>query len=257
MTHAGRVSETAPPDKDGPSAASTPPGPQPGEPEDRGTPVGRRVILGLAGLGVAGVLGGRGLQTFVERRIAPLEMHDPTGLLALLPAGATFRLYSVTGSVPRVAPAEYRLSVGGLVARPATLSFADLSALPQTRLVRDFHCVTGWQVLDVTWTGVRLSSLLDRVGVAASATSVRFRSFDGTYTESMTLEQARREDVIVALSLGGTPVSHDHGGPVRMYSASMYGYKSTKWLSAIEVTSQLTPGYWETRGYAQDGWIGG
>ena len=53
----------------------------------------------------------------------------------------------------------------------------------------------------------------------------------------------------------GAPVTHDHGGPVRMYAGSMYGYKSTKWLSGIELAETETPGYWETRGYALDGTI--
>ena len=52
----------------------------------------------------------------------------------------------------------------------------------------------------------------------------------------MTLAEARRSDVIIALRMLGEPVTHDHGGPVRMYAASMYGYKSTKWLSGIELT---------------------
>ena len=44
--------------------------------------------------------------------------------------------------------------------------------------------------------------------------------------------------------------------PVRIYSASMYGYKSTKWLSGIELTDRNIPGYWEVRGYPLDGIIG-
>ena len=85
---------------------------------------------------------------------------------------------------------------------------------------------------------------------------MRFRSFDGTYSVNMTLEQARADDVIVALPMYGEPVTHDHGGPVRIYSGSMYGYKSTKWLSEIEVTPNNDPGYWEDRGYPLDGIIG-
>jgi DMSO/TMAO reductase YedYZ molybdopterin-dependent catalytic subunit len=127
--------------------------------------------------------------------------------------------------------------------------------MPQTALVSDFHCVTGWQVLEVHWAGVPLSALLDLAEPSAEATAVRFRSFDGTYTESMSLPQARRPDVIVALRMLGGPVSHDHGGPVRIYAASMYGYKSTKWLSGIELTHGEVPGYWEHRGYALDGTI--
>ena len=100
-----------------------------------------------------------------------------------------------------------------------------------------------------------MSAVLDRAGPSSTAAAVRFRSFDGTYTESMTLAEARRPDVIIALRMLGKPVTHDHGGPVRMYAASMYGYKSTKWLSAIEVTSDEVPGYWEHRGYHINGTI--
>jgi len=86
---------------------------------------------------------------------------------------------------------------------------------------------------------------------------VRFTSFDHTDTESLTLEQARRADVLVALRMLDAPVTHDHGGPVRLYVAPMYGYKSLKWLSGIELTREVVPGYWEHRGYSVDGWVGG
>jgi DMSO/TMAO reductase YedYZ molybdopterin-dependent catalytic subunit len=134
---------------------------------------------------------------------------------------------------------------------------ADLQRMPQTTLVRDFQCVTGWRVLEVHWSGVLLADLLEAAEPSARATAVKFSSFDGTYTESLTLDQARRSDVIVALQMLGGPVTHDHGGPVRMYVAPMYGYKSTKWLSEIELTAAVEPGYWETTGdYDVDGWIG-
>jgi DMSO/TMAO reductase YedYZ molybdopterin-dependent catalytic subunit len=221
-----------------------------------GSPIGRRVILGLLGLGAVGVLTGRSVETALEKALGPIELRDPTGLIALLPAGDSFRFYSVTGAVRHADPATYRLSVSGLVDRPRAYSLADLNALPQVSLTRDFHCVTGWQVLQVPWRGVRLADLIDRAGPQRTATAVRFRSFDGTYTESLTLAQARRDDVIVALQMQGGPITHNHGGPVRMYVAPMYGYKSTKWLSGIELTSEVEPGYWEHRGYPVDGWIG-
>jgi DMSO/TMAO reductase YedYZ molybdopterin-dependent catalytic subunit len=223
--------------------------------ESAGTPIGRRTVLGLAALGVAGVLGGNRLQNVLARNLAPLEYRDPTGLLGLFPLGDTFRFYSVTGSVPKRAAASYRLDVSGLVAKPATYTFAELQAMPQTAFVRDFQCVTGWRVPQVHWSGVALSSVLDRALPTGDATAVRFYSFDGTYTESLTLAEARRSDVIIALSMLGGPVTHDHGGPVRMYAASMYGYKSTKWLSRIELTRDEIPGYWENRGYGINGSI--
>jgi DMSO/TMAO reductase YedYZ molybdopterin-dependent catalytic subunit len=47
---------------------------------------------------------------------------------------------------------------------------------------------------------------------------------------------------MVALEMLGALVTHDHGGPVRMYAGSMYGYKSIKWLSGIELAETETPG---------------
>ena len=221
-----------------------------------GAPVGRRVVLGLLGLGALGIVGGARLQDGLSAALAPLQTRDPTGLLGLLPLGNSFRYYSVTGGVDEPAAADYRLAVSGLVDRPVRHTLADLQAMPQTDLVRDFQCVTGWRVPEVPWVGVRLAHLLDLAGPTAGATAVRFTSFDGTYTESLTLEQARRPDVLVALQLLGGPVSHDHGGPARLYVAPMYGYKSLKWLSGIELTADVVPGYWEDRGYSVDGWVG-
>jgi DMSO/TMAO reductase YedYZ molybdopterin-dependent catalytic subunit len=223
--------------------------------EPRGSPVGRRTILGVVGLGVVGVLGGDWAQNALARLLGPLENRDPTGLIALFPLGDAFRFYSVTGSVPTRTTATYRLDVSGLVAHPRTYSYADLRAMKQTAFVRDFQCVTGWRVPQVQWSGVPLSAVLDRARPTGTATAVRFRSFDGTYTESMTLAEAHGSEVIIALEMLGAPVTHDHGGPVRMYAASMYGYKSTKWLSGVELTHEEIPGYWETRGYPIDGTI--
>jgi DMSO/TMAO reductase YedYZ molybdopterin-dependent catalytic subunit len=223
--------------------------------ETPGSPIGRRVFLGLVGLGALGVVGGAKVQNWLERTTAPVLAKDPTGLLSLLPLGR-FRFYTVTGSFPHRARNAYKLQVTGLVERPLTLTYAQIVAMPKTRIVRDFQCVTGWRVPDVHWTGVRLSDVLDRAGVKPEATALRFVSFDGAYSESLTLAQARRRDVIVAYELEDGPLSSDHGGPVRLYVAPMYGYKSCKWLESIELTAQVEPGYWEERGYDVDGWVG-
>ena len=223
---------------------------------DEGAPIGRRLVLSLVGLGALGTVFGSRLQTVLSDALAPVELRDPTGLLSLLPLGG-FRYYSVTGGAPTRTPEDYRLSVSGLVERPAVYRLADLRAMPQVRLVRDFQCVTGWRVPAVPWSGVRLSDLLDLAGPVPGAKGVTVTSFDGTYTSNLSLEQARHPDVIVALTMLGKPVTHNHGGPVRLYAAPLYGYKSVKWLSGFEVTRTVEPGYWETRGYDVDGRIRG
>lgn len=217
-----------------------------------GTPVGRRVVLGLLGLGAAGVAAG----PYLQQAQSTLAAKDPTGLTGLLPGGDGFRYYSVVSSVPARTERTYTLTVDGLVERPARYRLADLRAMPQRRIVRDVQCVTGWRVPDTPFEGVPLTHLLDAAGVRAEAGAVRFTCFDGTYTESLTLAQARRDDVLVALRMADAPISHTHGGPVRLYVAPMYFYKSAKWLSGITVTSEVRPGYWERYGYDVDAWVG-
>ncbi len=223
---------------------------------DDAKPIGRRVVLGMLGLGAVGVVAGRTVQNGVDAALAPLQRADPTGLSGLLP-GDYFRIYTVTSGYPYQAPARYRLTVDGLVERPLQLDLADLRSRAPTRLVRDFQCVTGWRVPSVHWEGVALADLLAEAGVRSGAKALRFESFDGVYTESLTLAEARRPDVVVAYSMGGAPLSQAHGGPVRLYVAPMYGYKSLKWLSRIEVVDRVEPGYWETVGnYAVEAWVG-
>jgi DMSO/TMAO reductase YedYZ molybdopterin-dependent catalytic subunit len=210
----------------------------------------------MLGLGAVGVVAGSRIENGVGDLLSPIEQHDPTGLSSLIPGGNYFRIYTVVDGYPSETDAQYRLKVDGRVDNPMTLTVADLEAMPATTLIRDFQCVTGWRVAKVHWQGVQLSELLDRAGVQPSGKALRFESFDGTYTESLTLAQARRPDVIVAYQMLGSPVSREHGGPVRLYVAPMYGYKSCKWLSRVEVVNEVEPGYWEQEGYDVDGWVG-
>ena len=240
----------ATPDRD------APPGPDPGpDAGPSGAPVGRRVVLGLLGLGALGVVVGARVQDFLERTLAPVAAKDFTGVANLLPFGR-FRIYTVTDGYPTVDPATYRLTVGGLVDTPLSLSLSDLAAMPQTQMTKDFQCVTGWRVDDVPWSGVLLSDVLDAAGLEPGAQALRFTSFDGAYTESLTLEQGRRPDVLVATTMFGQPIEVKHGAPVRLYVAPMYGYKSIKWLSGIDAVRTVEPGYWENLGYDVDAWIG-
>ena len=225
-------------------------------PEERGTPIGRRVFLGTLGLGALGVVAAPVLQRGLEDFLGSAADKDPTGLTGLLPNGGGFRYYSVTSSVPHKNAETYRLTVDGLVDRPAAYTLADLRALPQTRMVKDVQCVTGWRVPETPFEGVRLSTLLDAAGVRARAGAVRITCFDGAYTQRLNLAQARRSDVLVALRMQDKDLGHDHGGPVRLYVAPMYFYKSAKWLSGITVTEKVQPGYWENRGYDIDAWVG-
>jgi DMSO/TMAO reductase YedYZ molybdopterin-dependent catalytic subunit len=214
--------------------------------------VGRRIVLGMLGLGAVGIAVGASAQSAVTRVLGPVNSQ----VGGLIPAAGGFRYYSVVDSVKRRTPETYKLNVTGMVTSPRSFTFAELQAMPQTQITKDFQCVTGWRVPGVQWSGVALPDLLDAVGVDPKATAVRFHSFDGAYTESLTMDQARRRDILVATTMLGAPVTHDHGGPVRLFAAPMYGYKSLKWLGGIELVNKVVPGFWEVRGYDVDAWVG-
>ena len=123
---------------------------------DVGTPVGRRIVLGMVGLGAVGVVAGRWLSQGVSEVVA----STAPGLASVIPAAGGFRIYTVTSGYPETDLASYRLSVTGRVGKQLSLSMADLAALPQTSMTKDFQCVTGWRVQDVPWSGVLVSDVL-------------------------------------------------------------------------------------------------
>jgi DMSO/TMAO reductase YedYZ molybdopterin-dependent catalytic subunit len=172
------------------------------------------------------------------------------------PVGRRAMLGMLGAGAAGLAAAPYlQLRVTGLVDRPKSYTLDQLRAMPQTRVVHDVVCTDGWRVEKTPFDGVKLADILDDAGVRSPGAAIRFTCFDGAYSESLTLEQARRSDVLVALNMQDKPITHEHGGPVRLYVAPMYFYKSAKWLSGISVTDKVVPGYWEERGYAVDGWL--
>jgi DMSO/TMAO reductase YedYZ molybdopterin-dependent catalytic subunit len=212
--------------------------------------VGRRVFLGVTGLGALGVIFGASIQNFLGNAFG-------SGLGGILPGGDRFRIYTITGKLPKIRDSDYRLKVSGLVDRPKTFTLNDLTSMPATKLDLTFQCVTGWRVPNVRWEGVRLSHILETVGVKPGAVAITFESYDGADTESLTLDQAHLPDVIVAYRMLDAPITSAHGGPVRLYVAPMFGYKSLKWLSAIKVVNEVQPGFWEQNGYPVNGWLDG
>ncbi|HLJ68386.1 MAG TPA: molybdopterin-dependent oxidoreductase [Chloroflexota bacterium] len=213
------------------------------EPVEKTYRLGRGAFLGLLGV-TAGAL-------VVKRGGLPKLDFVP---------GATsaygFTIYTVTGGYPSFDPATYRLIVDGLVRQPYSLSLADILRQPAVEERRFYQCVTGWQVPNARWTGIRLSGLLARAEPLATAHAVKFYCFDGVYTESLTLAQANQSDVLLAYKLMGKPLSRAQGAPLRLVVPGMYGYKFAKWVYRIELIQRPIDGYWEQNGYDRDAYIG-
>jgi sulfoxide reductase catalytic subunit YedY len=169
-------------------------------------------------------------------------LPEPTPLPESLPpigggAKGDFRIYSVT-DLPSFSTETWEFAIGGLVATPFTWGWKEFLELPRRVQVSDFHCVTGWSVYSVTWEGIPLAQLLDLAGAQKNAKYVKLYSGDGVYTDSLALNQARMEDVVVAVLMDGKPIPQQLGGPVRLVVPKMFAYKSVKWLQAIELTEE-------------------
>ena len=148
---------------------------------------------------------------------------------------------------------RWSLAIDGAVEAPLTLSWEDLLALPQLDLATDFHCVTGWSMLDLAWRGVPLDAVLALACPTAEATHLTAHGRDG-YSTNLPLEEALKLDVLVAHGLAGKPLSVEHGGPARLVVPQLYAWKSAKWVSRLELMTHDRRGYWEIRGYSNTGY---
>jgi DMSO/TMAO reductase YedYZ molybdopterin-dependent catalytic subunit len=161
--------------------------------------------------------------------------------------------------------AGWRLRVGGLVARPAQYSLADLRAMPSRTQITRHDCVEGWSVIG-KWTGVPLRVLLARVRPLPTARYIVFHCADpmdgsdvqapgSTYYESIDLDEAAHPQTILAYALNDEALPVKNGAPLRLRVERQLGYKQAKYLMRIDVVDSLEPvrggngGYWEDQGY--------
>ncbi|HSI00538.1 MAG TPA: molybdopterin-dependent oxidoreductase, partial [Reyranella sp.] len=138
------------------------------------------------------------------------------------------------------------------VEQPATLKWGEFTDLPKVALTSDIHCVTAWSRYDNKWEGVSARTLIDLVKPKAEAQHVIFHSYD-TYTTNVPLADFAADDVLLAWSWNGEAISREHGGPLRVVIPKLYFWKSAKWIKRIEFSALDKPGFWELRGYHNDG----
>jgi DMSO/TMAO reductase YedYZ molybdopterin-dependent catalytic subunit len=197
----------------------------------------------------------------------PLEAlrHD------LTPAGLHYLL--IHYDIPAVDPAAWRLEIGGAVERPLSLSLDDLRARPATSRVVTLECAGNGRarmaprpisqpwlteaVGTAEWTGVPLRELLDEAGVRDDAVELVFRGLDRgieggeeqDYERSLTTEEARSDDALLAYAMNGEPLLPQHGFPLRLVIAGWYGMAHVKWLGAITAVTEPFAGYQQATGY--------
>ena len=148
------------------------------------------------------------------------------------------------GNVP-----DWRLTIEGEVQNPVSLSFPELMKLTQVDLTCDVHCVTGWTLLDSRWRGVRVQTIMDLVKVKDTVGFIVFEA-PGDYSSSIPINDARKDNVLVAHSFSDQSLPLKHGAPLRGLVPDRYFYKSVKWLERIRFVVEDEPGYYESGGYS-------
>ena len=156
------------------------------------------------------------------------------------------------GITPECDLQKWGLRIDGAVENKIIWGWTEFLAQPQVKLFSDIHCVTGWSRYDNAWEGISAEHLLSLVKPFGDAKYCIFYSSDG-YCTNIRLDRFADDDVLLAHSWEGNPLSYGHGGPVRVVMPKLYLWKSAKWLRRIEFTADDQPGYWEVRGYHNEG----
>lgn len=180
---------------------------------------------------------------------------QPNKLDSRLPPGQTlvknFPVLSY-GPTPRFNPAKWDFRLIGLVESPVRFSWDEFRKLPVHRQTSDFHCVTTWSRYDNRWEGVKVKDLMKPVKLKAEARHV-FVHCDGGYTSNLPLDEFLDDDVMLAYRHDGKDLEPDHGWPLRLVVPKLYGWKSAKWVRALEFCAKERRGFWELRGYHNHG----
>lgn len=192
------------------------------------------------------------MTSFMERKRAELRDRgiDP----ARLPPGQymtdRFPVLHV-GEVPDVDdPTTWTLDISGdAVGSPRSYSWAELMAMPVTEVTTDIHCVTKWSKFDMVWRGIALDDLLAGCDIDPGAATLLAWDVQG-YSANLPYRELLGEVCLAAFEVDGAPLEPDHGYPLRLVVPYLYFWKSTKWLTRLEITRDAERvGFWEENGY--------
>lgn len=259
---------------DGPRGSKMTPAADPNDPTARpGT--GRRGFiggaLGVTALSVLAAVGGQlrsGAQT-IKKIVLPAAADKakplPTGLEGTVPGISPLRtptdkFYRVDTNltVPKVDVDTWTLEIDGMVEKPFTMTFAELSEMPLIERDITMTCVSnevgGGYIGAARWLGVRLTDVLDRAGITGSPDQVLSTAVDG-FTISTPLAVVRDgRDAMIAIGMNGAQLTDTHGFPARLITPGLYGFVgATKWLTKLTLTTYAAEqSYWTKRQWATD-----
>jgi DMSO/TMAO reductase YedYZ molybdopterin-dependent catalytic subunit len=145
----------------------------------------------------------------------------------------------------------YTLSVAGMVNNTVSYSYEDVLGHQSLQKVATLHCVEGWDVT-LLWEGVLVRDLIAEAGPKPGAKTVIFYAADG-YSTSLPLDYIQNNDIMLAYRMNDVQLPPERGYPFQLVAEGKWGYKWLKWVTRIELSDQDYRGFWEQRGYSNDG----
>jgi DMSO/TMAO reductase YedYZ molybdopterin-dependent catalytic subunit len=133
---------------------------------------------------------------------------------------------------------DWRLTVDGMVTRPASFSLAELKSFPRRSHITMIQCEEGWSYIG-EWTGVPLSHVLELVGALPQVRYVVYRSIQPDWWESIDMADALHPQTLLAHGMNGSELPVRFGGPLRLRVPRQLGYKSVKYLTRLTITDNL------------------
>lgn len=154
------------------------------------------------------------------------------------------------GPVPKFRPERWDLRVHGAIAsgREHRWTWPEFDAMARDQVTADFHCVTKFTIRGVRWEGVLASTLAELIPPAGDATHVMVWAEYG-YSANLRMSDFLAETTLLATHRDGERLTPEYGAPVRMVVPHLYGWKSVKWVRAVEYLVADRRGFWEERGY--------
>lgn len=149
-------------------------------------------------------------------------------------------------------PAKWSLTVNGLAGDDdsATLSMADIRALPRVDMVTEFKCIEGWS-RKVRWAGARFADFVRKYQPASASPDsyVALETPDRGYYVGIDMPSMMHPQTLLCYEMNGQPLEPDHGAPVRLIIPIKYGIKNLKRIGRIAYSASRPPDYWAERGY--------
>ena len=168
----------------------------------------------------------------LAREFSRSQISKPPFANEIPPPSEQFKRFQAGGF------ADWRLSVDGMVARPASFSLAQLKSYPSRSQITMVQCEEGWSYI-AEWIGVPLSQILQAVEVHPQAKYVVYFSIDPDWWDSVDMADALHPQTFLTYGMNGDELPVGNGGPLRLRVARQLGYKSVKFITRLTVTDNL------------------